>query len=409
MHLPDSTRGKLIRHLRFDAQRIAFGPIMFHVAILLRDLGMLGALKQAGPAGLTAEEAAGSAGVSLYGARVLLEGGLSLELVQAAAATAAQTGSPSTMGGRRRGDPEGGEPGSPLAPASPPPTPLEPSSDGRAWSGRGGERYAITRLGALVLQDPMTRANMDFVRDVCYQGMFHLEEAIRTGKPAGLKVFGDWPTVYQALSELPPQVQESWFRFDHFYSDSAFPAALPLVFRRKPRRILDVGGNTGKFALQCARHDESVRVTLLDLPGQLAKAAETVAAAGFADRIDGHPIDLLDASQPFPGGYDVVWMSQFLVCFAEEDIVHLLRRGAAALADGGSLYILDTYWDRQSSAAATYCLHASSLYFTCMANGTSRMYHSRDMVQCVEAAGLRVEEDIDGLGISHTLLRCRPG
>jgi hypothetical protein len=259
-----------------------------------------------------------------------------------------------------------------------------------------------------MLQDEMTRANMDFVRDVCYRGMFHLEEAIRTGKPAGLKVFGDWPTVYQALSELPPEVQESWFRFDHHYSDSAFPAALPLVFRQKPRRVLDVGGNTGKFALQCVHHDEDVRVTILDLPGQLAKAAKIMELAGAVDRIDSHPIDLLDPSQPFPGGYDVVWMSQFLVCFPENDIVHILRRGAAALAEGGSLYILDTYWDRQSSAAATYCLHASSLYFTCIANGNSRMYHARDMIQCVEAAGLQVVEDIDGLGISHTLLRCRP-
>lgn len=364
MHLPGSTRGKSIRDLRFEAQRLAFGPMMFHAAMLLRDLGFLAALKEAGPAGLGPEEAAAKAGVSLYGARVLLEAGLSLEMVELA--------SP--------GDHEG----------------------------RDGERYAITRLGGLVLQDGMTRANMDFVRDVCYLGMAHLEEAIRTGKPAGLTVFGEWPTVYEALSQLPPQAQQSWFRFDHYYSDSAFPAALPLVFRDRPRRLLDVGGNTGKFAIRCAAHDPQVRVTILDLPGQLAKAAEAVAAAGHAGRIDGHPLDLLDPTQPFPGGFDVVWMSQFLVCFPEDDIVHLLRRGAAALAEGGSLYILDTYWDRQQNPAATYCLHASSLYFTCIANGTSRMYHARDMQKCAEAAGLRIEEDIDGLGISHTLMRCRP-
>jgi len=374
MHLPGSMRGKSIRDLLFEAQRIAFGPMMFHAAVQLRDLGFLAALKEAGPAGLGAEEAAQKAGVSLYGARVLLEAGLSLEMVE-------------LIGKGGGGGSEAEEP--------------------RA-EGRDGERYAITRLGMLVLKDNMTRANMDFVRDVCYRGMAHLEEAIRTGKPAGLKVFGEWPTVYEALSELPPGVQESWFRFDHYYSDSAFPAALPLVFRDKPARLLDVGGNTGKFAIRCAQHDPEVQVTILDLPGQLAKAAEAVGAAGLAGRIDGHPIDLLDATQPFPGGHDVVWMSQFLDCFPEEDIVHLLRRGAAALADGGSLYILETYWDRQQNPAGAYCLHATSLYFTCMANGTSRMYHSRDMRKCVEAAGLRVEEDIDGLGISHTLFRCRP-
>lgn len=365
MNDPSRARERSVYDLRFEAQRIAFGPMMFHAAMLLRDLGVLAALKKAGPAGLAVEAAAQKAGISVYGARVLLEAGLGMELVEPAGA---------------------GEPGAP-----------EPEGP-----------YRLTPLGGIFLQDSMTRANADFVRDVCYRGMSHLEEAIREGRPAGLVEFGDWPTIYRALSELPAKAQESWFRFDHYYSDSAFPAALPLVFSRQPRRVLDVGGNTGKFAILCARRDPDVRVTILDLPGQLAKAMESAAAAGLGDRIDGHAVDLLDAGQPFPTGHDAVWMSQFLCCFPEEDILHLLRRGAAALSEGGSLYILDTYWDRQKSPAAAYCLQATSLYFTTMANGTSRMYHSRDLLRCIEAAGLRVEEDVDGLGISHTLFRCRP-
>ncbi|EYF06767.1 methyltransferase [Chondromyces apiculatus] len=347
------------RELRFEAQRIAFGPMMFHAAMLLRDLGLLAALKAAHPTGLTASAVAAKAGISAYGARVLLEAGLGMDLVHLAALE----------------DPEG--------------------------------PYRLAPLGAVFLQDPMTRANADFVRDVCYRGMADLGASIREARPAGLEAFGAWPTIYEGLSQLPPKVQESWFRFDHYYSDSAFPAVLPLVFRARPRRLLDVGGNTGRFALQCVRHDPDVQVTLLDLPGQLAKAAENVAAAGFSGRIGGHPLDLLDATQPFPGGFDAVWMSQFLCCFPEEDIVHLLRRGAAALNAGGSLYVLDTYWDRQKTPAAAYCLQATSLYFTALANGTSRMYHSRDLLRCVDAAGLVVEEDVDGLGISHTLFRCR--
>jgi hypothetical protein len=41
-----------------------------------------------------------------------------------------------------------------------------------------------------------------------------------------------------------------------------------------------------------------------------------------------------------------------------------------------------------------------------MANGTSRMVHSRAMRRCVEAAGLRVVDDIDNLGVAHTLFVC---
>jgi ubiquinone/menaquinone biosynthesis C-methylase UbiE len=342
--------------IHLEAHRIAFAPIMFQAARLCRDLGILSAVERAGREGLTSDDIAGKTSISIYGVRVLTEAAISLGLLRL----------------------------------------------------NDAERFVLSRVGRVFLNDEMVRVNTDFTQDVCYEGLFHLEEAIREGKPAGLKVFGDWATIYEGLSQLPENVQKSWFAFDHYYSDRAFPDALPRVFARKPRRLLDVGGNTGKFAVACARHDPDVRVTILDLPGQLEKARQHVEAAGVGERVEGVPIDLLDAERPFPTGFDAVWMSQFLCCFSEEQIISLLRRGAAALAPDGELHVLDTYWDRQANPVAAYCLHASSLYFTAMANGTSRMYHSRDMRRCVEAAGLRVIEDIDNLGVAHTLFVCGP-
>jgi hypothetical protein len=248
---------------------------------------------------------------------------------------------------------------------------------------------------------------MDFTNDVNYLGMFSLTESIKTGKPAGLKVFGNWPTVYEGLSQLPPQVQKSWFGFDHFYSDYAFPEIMPVVFRNNPARILDVGGNTGKFALQCARYNKTAHITILDLPGQLAKAAQNIHAAGFAERIDLFPINLLDHTRPFPKDPDIIWMSQFLDCFSQEDISGLLNRSAEAMHDNSALYILETYWDLQNYEASTYSLHATSLYFTNIANGCSQMYHSDDMRKLIEKSGLFLAEEIMNVGVSHTLFICR--
>jgi hypothetical protein len=52
-------------------------------------------------------------------------------------------------------------------------------------------------------------------------------------------------------------------------------------------------------------------------------------------------------------------------------------------------------------------LQQISLYFTCIANGNSQMYHSADMLRCVAASGLRVIGDRDQVGLYHTLLQCR--
>jgi SAM-dependent methyltransferase len=271
------------------------------------------------------------------------------------------------------------------------------------------DRFRLTTLGLLVLQDTMTRVNMDFTADVCYRGMAHLKDAVSDGAPAGLKELGPWANIYAGLAHLPPHVQNSWFAFDHYYSDGLFPAALPIIFERKPRRVMDVGANTGKFSLACLQHDADVALTLLDLPGQLAMAQRNLASLPSGpERARFHPIDFLDRAQEFPGGQDAIWMSQFLDCFGEDDIVSILERARRALAPGGRIYIVDTYWDNQQHAAARFVLVMTSLYFTCLANGTSKMYHSDDMRRCVRGAGLNIATEIEGLTLSHTLFVCEP-
>jgi ubiquinone/menaquinone biosynthesis C-methylase UbiE len=187
----------------------------------------------------------------------------------------------------------------------------------------------------------------------------------------------------------------------------AFPAALPLVFASRPKQLLDVGGNTGKWAIECARFDPEVRITIADLPQQLELARKTIREQRLEHRVAYLEIDLLDESRPIPAGFDAIWMSQFLDCFSEKEIVSILRRAASALASRGVLFILELFWDRQPNETAAFCLQQTSLYFACIANGNSQMYHSADMMRCLEEGGLALLEERDRVGLYHTLLKCR--
>ncbi len=100
-------------------------------------------------------------------------------------------------------------------------------------------------------------------------------------------------------------------------------------------------------------------------------------------------------------------MSQFLDCFSQREIVHILRQAAKAMERDANLFILETYWDRQENATAAYCLQQTSLYFTCIANGNSQMYHSDDMKTCLEEAGFEIRSEVDQIGLYHTLTRCQ--
>lgn len=341
---------------KFEAQKIAFGPIAFQATLALRDLGILAALEKHGKAGATAAAVAAELGLSEYGVKVLAEAGLGMGLL--------------------------------------------------LWN-EVARSFSTTKVAYFVMHDPMTRANMDFVQDINYQGFFHLQEAITSGRPAGLQTLGNWPTLYEGLAYMQPKARQSWLAFDHFHSDAAFDAALPHVFRHAPQRLLDVGGNTGRWTLRCLAYDSSVYVTIADLPGQLKMAKENLAAGEHAERIGYYAVNLLDVGDALPTGHDAIWMSQFLDCFSQSEIVTILQRAASVMGPHDNLFILEGFWDRQQYAAAAYCLQQTSLYFSCMANGNSQMYHSDNVKDCVTKAGLVVVEDIDNLGISHTLFRCQ--
>jgi ubiquinone/menaquinone biosynthesis C-methylase UbiE len=251
--------------------------------------------------------------------------------------------------------------------------------------------------------------NIDFNHDVNYQGMFNLGDALKEGRPAGLKYFGNWPTVYEGLSQLPEEAQKSWFAFDHFYSDSSFQEALKIVFANHPKHLMDVGGNTGRWAMQCVCYDKDVHVTIVDLPQQLEMMHKQIQGKDGSNRIEGYGTNLLDRNNEFPEDkhYDAIWMSQFLDCFDEDEILSILERVVRIMDDDTTLYVMETFWDRQKYEPAAFCLTQISLYFTDIANGNSKMYHSEDLIHLVEKAGLKVEKIYDNLGQGHSILKVK--
>ncbi len=273
---------------------------------------------------------------------------------------------------------------------------------------KDSNRFRLAKTGWFLINDPATRVNIDFNNDVNYEGMFRLEQALNEGKPAGLKALGNWPTIYEGLSQLPRHARQSWLAFDHFYSDSAFDEALNIVFERKPKTLCDVGGNTGRWAVRCLKHDPAINVTVLDLPQQIEMMREATQGLAEASRLHGHGIDLLDPEAQFPTEphFDAVWMSQFLDCFAEDQIVSILGRAAKVMDEHSRLYIMETLWDRQRYEPAAFCLTQVSLYFTAMANGNSKMMHSDDLARLIGQAGLKIEDVHDNLGQGHSIVVC---
>lgn len=350
------------RYSARDAQALAhiisFGPVVFQTARLMVKYGIFAMLDEH-QEGLTQKEIEQKTGLSAYACKCLLEASLTIGTVLIDADT---------------------------------------------------DRYTLSKVGWFVLNDPLIRVDINFNHDVNYEGWFVLDKALEEGRPAGLEHFGSWPTIYEGLSQLPEQVQKSWFGFDHYYSDHSFDEALALIFKDGKKHVLDVGGNTGRFALRCVGYSPEAEVTICDLPQQICLMREATKGKEGAERIHGVGMNLLDPTSAFPTDkrYDVIWMSQFLDCFSEEQIVSILSRAAKIMDKDNRLLIMETLWDRQKYLAAAFALTQISLYFTALANGNSKMYNTDDMLRLVKEAGLEVEAMHDNLGMGgHTIMVCK--
>lgn len=116
------------------AEYIAFGPVIFEASRLMVKYGILDMLRDSAE-GLTIDEVASQASISRYAAKVLLEASLSI---------------------------------------------------GTVIVNKDTDRFSITKVGWFLLTDAATRVNMDFNHDVNYMGWFELDEALKTGRPAGM-------------------------------------------------------------------------------------------------------------------------------------------------------------------------------------------------------------------------------
>jgi len=343
---------------KFEAQKIAFAPLTFQAVRALLEFGILKLISDSGESGITIDEAAQKSGVSRYGVKVLLEIALGMNIV-------------------------------------------------KTLPSKKDARFILGKTGWFLLEDEMTRVNFNFTNDVCYKGAFELNRSIKEGKPLGLEVFGHKDkTIYDVLSVLPQDVRKSWFEFDHFYSDIGFKDALPKVFGKKIKKIVDIGGNTAKWAICCCRYDPDVEVLIIDLPGQIEEAKKEIEKAGFTGRIDTFACNVLNDEIKIPKDADIIWMSQFLDCFSLDEISCIIKK-LYNTSSPAEIFILEPFWDKQRYEAAAYSLQATSLYFTCMANGNSKMYNCEEFKNVIKESGYNIAEEWHNLGLNdYSLIRC---
>jgi SAM-dependent methyltransferase len=105
------------------------------------------------------------------------------------------------------------------------------------------------------------------------------------------------------------------------------------------RRMLDIGGNSGEFALQFCRRHPTLRASVFDLPLVCELGLDHVLAHPEHARMSFISGDL--RAEPVPAGYDLITFKSMLHDWPAADARQFIDKAARALAPGGTLLIFE--------------------------------------------------------------------
>ncbi|HTJ36175.1 MAG TPA: methyltransferase [Dactylosporangium sp.] len=180
----------------------------------------------------------------------------------------------------------------------------------------------------LDLEGPIGRA------DLCLVELLH---TVRTGEPAYPRHFGR--PFWDDLSADPARSAA----FDDLMG-GRLSADAPVIAEAYPwsplAHVVDVGGGNASLLIAILRAHETLRGTVVDLPGATHRAEAAIAAAGLADRAAARPGSFFD---PLPAGAGAYVLSGILHDWDDEHAARILSRCAEAAGGTGRVLVADHF------------------------------------------------------------------
>ena len=155
-----------------------------------------------------------------------------------------------------------------------------------------------------------------------------------------------------------------------------------MIPARNPKRMLDLAGGHGGYAIAMCRRHPQLTVTIVELEGAARIGRQIVREQGMDDRIDFLVGDIF--STELGEGYDVATAFQILHHFDEDVNVELLTRAREALREGGTVAILEQERPPTGDRGSTIGALTGLLFYI---TSRARTYTADELATFIEAAG----------------------
>ena len=198
-----------------------------------------------------------------------------------------------------------------------------------------GESYAATPFAARYL----SRASQEYMGHIIMHhhdlvsGWSKLDQAVKSGTPVRER---------SSHEELESS-RESFLMGMFNLAMQIAPMIVPQIDLSGRRRLLDLGGGPGTYAIHFCKQNPELDAVICDLPTTRSFAEQTVARFGLSRRIGFAARDF--DSEELPSGFDVAWLSHILHSSGPDSCAAVLKKAIAALEPGGMIMVQEFILD----------------------------------------------------------------
>ena len=237
--------------------------------------------------------------------------------------------------------------------------------DGRYENARETERW-LAPGAPRPLRDWTGRFGYDM-----WEAFGQLEHSVRTGESQRMHEMADddpyWERYMRGLFELSRLNGDIVAR---------------QIGARDPRRLLDLAGGHGGYAMALCRRHPELRATVIELEGGARIGRRIVEENGFSDRIEHRVGDLFELD--LGTGHDLATAFSIVHHFEPEQNVALLERARAALRPGGTMAVLELERPPEGKAGTQLGTLTGLLFYV---TSNARTYTADEMCDWLRAAG----------------------
>lgn len=156
------------------------------------------------------------------------------------------------------------------------------------------------------------------------------------------------------------------------------------------KRVLDVGGGSGVFAMAIARTAKDISATVFDLPDVVPITQKFLRKEKMSGRIN--TVSGNFNKDPLPKGYDLVLLSAIIHSNSYQENANLIKKCAASLHPKGQMVIQDYVMDETRTHPVRGTLFALNMLVGTRAGDT---FTETEIKEWFTHAGIRLEKSIE--------------